>query len=146
MSPPEPAPAPPPPPDRDDDGAVRRVRSTVLRQIARESTARHTTVRGGAEGWQPFLPGVRCKILREEEGCLSYLLQLDPGAELPAHRHPQDEECLVLEGDLRIDDVLVLRAGDYHLGRAGIHHACIRSSAGALLFLRGAAPETGHFL
>lgn len=128
------------------DGAVRRVRSRVLGRIAVQQTTRHLTVRSGSEGWHELLPGVRWKVLRQHERSLSYLVQLDPGAQVPAHRHPQDEECVVLDGELRIEDVLVLRAGDYHVAHAGDYHAAIRSELGALLFLRGAPPAIEQFL
>jgi quercetin dioxygenase-like cupin family protein len=35
---------------------------------------------------------------------------LYPGASLPAHDHPADEECLVLEGEVMLGDI-VGRAG-----------------------------------
>jgi quercetin dioxygenase-like cupin family protein len=124
-----------------DDAGVRRVQRAMLKQIALASTGQHLTVAAAAGAWQPFLAGIRCRVLFESEGALSYLLELQPGAVLPAHRHPQDEECVVLQGSLRIGDVLVLRQGDYHLGRRGILHAEITTDEGALIFLRGAPPE-----
>jgi anti-sigma factor ChrR (cupin superfamily) len=80
------------------------------------------------------------KVLHHDEGILSYLLRLAPGASLPAHRHPVDEECLVLEGEMHIGD-LVLPAGGYHLGRRGVLHDRLTSPGGALIFLRGAVPD-----
>jgi quercetin dioxygenase-like cupin family protein len=124
-----------------DDGLIQRVRRKVLDRIAHDVVAQHLTVRRGAEGWQSLLPGIRCKVLYEQAGALSYLLELAPGAVLPAHRHAQDEECLVLRGQLRIGDQLVVEEGDFHVGRAGVLHAPISSDTGALLFLRGAAPD-----
>ncbi|MCG2594609.1 cupin domain-containing protein [Ramlibacter sp. XY19] len=124
-----------------DDSLIQRVRRRVLDRVAHDVVAQHLTVRGGAEGWQPFLPGIRCKVLYEQAGTLSYLLELAPGAVLPGHRHSQDEECLVLRGRLRIGDQLVVEEGDFHVGLAGVLHAPITTDAGALIFLRGAAPD-----
>ena len=137
---------PAPASDPSAEASVRRVRHTVLERIAQVSTPRHTTIPADSEGWQPFLEGIQLKVLSEQPDALSYLLLLEPGAVLPAHRHPQDEECVVIQGELRIGDALVVGAGAYHLGKAGVLHARIVSDTGALLFLRGAAPEGAHFL
>lgn len=125
---------------------IARVRSAMLHRIAVHSTPQHTTVRNGPEGWRRFMEGVYFKPLREDGGTLTYLLRMEPGAVVPAHRHAADEECLVLEGDLHIEGELVLRPGDYHLARAGRLHAAVRTEAGALLFLRGAQPQDSDFL
>lgn len=123
------------------DAAVQaRVKQRVLRRIAAESTPRHLTVPAPEGPWQPFGPGVTMKVLHQEGACLSYLLRLEPGASLPAHRHPLDEECLVLEGEMHIGD-LVISPGGYHLGRRGVLHDRLSSPGGALIFLRGAVPE-----
>ena len=134
-------------PEPADLAAQARVKHRVLRRIAVESTPRHLTLAAGAEGadgvvgvWQPFAPGVTMKVLHEAGDTLSYLLRLQPGASLPPHRHPQDEECLVLEGEMHIGE-LVIGAGGYHLGRRGVLHDQLSSPGGALIFLRGAAPE-----
>jgi anti-sigma factor ChrR (cupin superfamily) len=98
----------------------------------------------GAAAWQPFMPGVSIKFLNESAGSLSYLLRLAPGAELPPHRHPQDEECLVLEGRLLVGSQIEIGAGGYHLAHAGALHARIHTQTGATIFLRGAVPQAGH--
>ena len=71
---------------------------------------------------------------------MSYLLRLAPGAALPAHRHPVDEECVVLEGEVQIGTLRV-GAGGFHLGRKDVLHDRLCSAGGALIFLRGAIPE-----
>lgn len=123
-----------------DAPAQARVKQRLLRRIAADSTPRHLTVAAGDGDWQPFGPGLSMKVLHHEGQTLSYLLRLAPGASLPPHRHPCDEECLVLEGEMRIGD-LVVGPGSYHLGRAGVLHDQLTSTTGALLFLRGAVPE-----
>jgi len=127
-------------PEPVDAAAKARVKQRVLRRIAADSTPRHLTVPAPQDIWQPFGPGVAMKVLHQDGNTLSYLLRLDPGASLPAHRHPQDEECLVLEGEMHIGE-LVVTAGGYHLGRRGVLHDRLCSPGGALIFLRGAAPE-----
>lgn len=127
--------ATPAPPD-----LVERVRQRVMARVAQDSTARHLTVKAEDDRWRPFGPGVDRKVLHLSEGVMSYLLRLAPGATLPAHRHPIDEECVVLEGTLRIGDDLELRAGGFHLGRKNVAHASITSDLGAIIYLRGAEP------
>ena len=127
-------------PEAPDAAAQARVKRRLLRRIAADNTSRHLTHQPGDEGWQPFGEGVRIKVLNEHEGIMSYLLRLAPGASLPAHRHPVDEECVVLEGEVHIGSLCV-PTGGFHLGRKDVHHDRLRSPAGALIFLRGAAPE-----
>lgn len=106
----------------------------------------HLTIAGGNGAWQPFLDGVRIKVLREQAGVLSYLLRLEPGARLPPHRHPQDEECIVIEGHLRVGTGTAFGPGSYHLAHGGALHATISTETGATIFLRGAVPQADQLL
>lgn len=123
---------------------VNRVRSKVMRSIAEMSLEKHSTVHAHENTWHAFLDNVEFKLLNEVDGIASYLLRLQPGAVLPAHHHPVDEECVVLEGDLRIGEKLILKAGDFHLARKDVPHAEITTENGALIFLRGAMPTADH--
>ncbi|MBM3487064.1 MAG: hypothetical protein FJX67_10600 [Alphaproteobacteria bacterium] len=98
------------------------------------------TVRAGEGGWQAFCPGVSLKMLSLDAaaGMRSFLLRLDPGAEVPAHAHDADEECLVLSGDFEIDG-LFLAPGDYHRASKGVQHGAARSRQGAVVFVRAHA-------
>lgn len=116
-----------------------------MERVADADTS-HLTI-GSDEGeWQPFLDGVAIKVLREHEGVLSYLLRLAPGAALPPHRHPRDEECLVLDGRLRVGSRDEIGPGGYHLAHGGALHATITTATGATIFLRGAVPEASQVL
>jgi quercetin dioxygenase-like cupin family protein len=117
-----------------------RIKRRLLQRIAADSTPRHLTVQPGPAGWQPFGAGVQLKVLHEAGGVMSYLVRLAPGAALAAHRHPIDEECVVLEGEVVIGELRV-GAGGFHLGRREVLHDHVRSDGGALIFLRGAPPE-----
>lgn len=124
---------------------ARTIRRRLLERVADADTS-HLTV-GGDEGeWQPFLDGVAIKVLRERDGVLSYLLRLAPGAMLPPHRHPQDEECIVLDGRLRVGSQVEIGPGGYHLAHGGALHATIGTATGATIFLRGAVPEASQVL
>lgn len=117
-----------------------RIKHRLMQRIAATET-RHLTVPADGGQWQPFSPGVRIKVLNEAGGIMSYLLQLAPGASIAPHRHPVDEECVVLEGTVCIGDDLVVGAGGFHLAREGLLHASIHAPQGATLFLRGATPQ-----
>jgi quercetin dioxygenase-like cupin family protein len=117
-----------------------RIKHRVLDRIARAETS-HTTLHASDDGWQPFKQGVHIKVLNEADGIMSYLLRLAPGAVVDAHRHPIDEECVVMEGVVRIGDDLVVRAGGFHLAHKNTLHAPITSELGATMFLRGASPH-----
>lgn len=132
-------------PEPADAAATARVKHRLLERIADDQRSRHVTVRRDDGPWQPFGPGLRIKLLHDADGIWSYLLKLAPGARLPSHRHPVDEECVVLEGavwfgELRVD------AGGFHLGRKDVLHAPITTVDGATVFLRGARPEVEHLI
>lgn len=140
-------------PDLDPDAKERRLgpaqargmRRRLLERVADADTT-HLTIPAGADGWQPFLDGVHIKVLHEHDGVLSYLLRLAPGAALPPHRHPVDEECVVLEGRLQVGTQVEIGPGGYHLAHGGALHASVRSDTGALIFLRGAVPEADQVI
>lgn len=127
-------------PDPADASMHERVKRKLLRRIAADTTDRHLTHHPGPQDWQPFGEGVRIKVLHESGGVMSYLLRLQAGASLPAHRHPVDEECVVLEGEVQIGS-LQLAAGGFHLGRKDLLHDRLASTGGALIYLRGAIPQ-----
>jgi anti-sigma factor ChrR (cupin superfamily) len=130
-------------PDPDAAPGRERVRHRLLQRLAADSTMRHLTVPAAGADWQPFGQGITIKVLHEAGGLMSYLLRLAPGAALPVHRHPVDEECVVLEGEVRIG-TLRIGPGGYHRGRQDVLHDRLHSPAGALIFLRGAVPEPAH--
>jgi hypothetical protein len=127
-------------PEPVDPGTRSRIKSKLLRRIAADTTERHLTEQPRATRWQAFGEGLSIKVLHEAGGVMSYLLRMAPGASLPAHRHPIDEECVVLEGEVQIG-VLRVGAGGFHLGRKDILHDRLCTTTGALIFLRGAVPE-----
>ncbi|MBT9569466.1 MAG: cupin domain-containing protein [Thiobacillus sp.] len=96
--------------------------------------------------WTRLMRGVELKLLRQDERSRSYLLRMAPGARIPPHAHPRDEECLVLEGSATVNGV-ECGVGDYHLARQGSPHDWLTSKQGCVLFIRGAvdshAPHTG---
>ncbi|WP_085316715.1 cupin domain-containing protein [Derxia lacustris] len=116
------------------------LRARLLERAAQSRAASHGvhTVRRRDGGWQPYVKGVRYKLLRNTPDARSLLVEFAPGATLPAHRHAQHEECVVLGGSLVMGD-LRLGRGDYHVAPARSRHSGLVSPDGALIYLRGAA-------
>jgi anti-sigma factor ChrR (cupin superfamily) len=121
--------------------AAATIRERVFKRI--HSTKSLTTIQPQEGEWAPFSPKVSIKVLRRDVDTQSYLLRLEPGAVLLPHIHGRDEECMVLEGEVRIGD-LVVKQGAYHLAPEGVEHDPISSECGALLFLRGAIPAANQ--
>jgi quercetin dioxygenase-like cupin family protein len=126
-----------------DDALLARVRANLMGRIAagQKSASPHLTVRADDDGWELLQPGVRRKVLLETDSTVSCLMRLDAGIVMPGHSHPIDEECLVLEGTLRIGTDLLLHAGDFHVGRQGVDHAEASTDTGTLLYLRSGKPQ-----
>lgn len=87
------------------------------------------------DGWQEVAPKVWQKLLWTDGARVSSFYRLQPGASLPGHVHRLEEECMMLEGEVFLGDVL-LRAGDYQLANAGSAHGELFTDVGATLFVR----------
>jgi quercetin dioxygenase-like cupin family protein len=94
------------------------------------------TTRAGTGTWTQAGPGLKIKILNQIEAVnrQTFMAWLEPGAEYGDHDHDQDEEIYMVEGDLIIGD-LVLKAGDYHVARAGKHHPVHRTTGGCICII-----------
>ncbi len=95
------------------------------------------TIRASEGDWQEIAPLIYKKVLHIDlsTGIESYLLRVESGAQSPAHEHPHDELCLVLEGEVYFEDIH-LKTGDYHFAPKGSLHGIAQSETGALLFLQ----------
>jgi quercetin dioxygenase-like cupin family protein len=126
----------------EDDALLDRVRARVMREVAAQAqSVLHTTVRAGDRPWEPVAPGVERRVLFETDTTLSSLLRLAAGTTVPGHAHPIHEECLVLEGTLKIGQDLLLHPGDFHVGLQGVPHADASTDTGAVVFLREGKPQ-----
>jgi quercetin dioxygenase-like cupin family protein len=94
------------------------------------------TVRDADAGWPEFAPGVRRRVLWQHDGQAAMLYHADPGATVPQHSHGHDEECLMLQGELFLDDVL-MQPGDYQLAPAGSGHHTTGTDTGAVIYAHG---------
>ncbi|MFK7963373.1 MAG: cupin domain-containing protein [Burkholderiaceae bacterium] len=135
------------------DETKARIRADLLRRARRHEPVKSSssenrrsdlpdaliTVRPeDAQPWRDFVPGVKKRVLFELGSCKSFLLQMAPGAVVPAHDHPHDEECVVLEGEIMVDGISMPQ-GTFHVAPAGVRHSDLYSPEGALLFIK-----TGH--
>jgi quercetin dioxygenase-like cupin family protein len=87
--------------------------------------------------WHPSSPGVEVLLLRGDSEVVSMLVRFAAGASVPDHSHAIDEDCLVLQGEMFLGDIL-LRTGDYQLAPAGGTHFGETSDVGVLFFFHGA--------
>lgn len=94
--------------------------------------------RGGQqEQWEETgEPGVRIRRLfvDRQRDQFTALVRMEPGASYPKHIHNGPEECLVIEGKLRVGDS-VLDAGDYQYAPPGSLHGVQSTDCGCLLLI-----------
>ncbi len=97
-------------------------------------------IRASEGVWSKIGDGVFKKTLFKDRqrGTTTSLIKVDPGAEIPPHRHADIEECLVVEGDIYSGGETFSR-GDYVCAPAGSVHENLFSANGALLFIVAAA-------
>lgn len=86
--------------------------------------------------WRPRSPGLDMKDLRCVGSVVSKLARLVPGGRLRDHDHALDEDCMMLEGELLMGDIL-LRQDDYQLAPVGVPHVNAVSEPGALFYIHG---------
>jgi quercetin dioxygenase-like cupin family protein len=102
---------------------------------AQPGDAAHTVL-DSAAGWPDFAPGIRRRVLWQRDGQAALLYLADPGAQVPMHTHGHDEECLMVQGELFLDDLL-LQAGDYQLAPAGTGHRVTETDTGVVIYAHG---------
>ena len=117
------------------------LKSRVMARIRGKQSFDLLTIKANEGEWICLLPGVEKKVLSEDsEGQIqSFLLRMAPGSTLPAHEHFENEECLMLEGEVMVGDIH-LSAGDYHFARKGSLHGTVTTDSGAMAFLRAYEP------
>jgi anti-sigma factor ChrR (cupin superfamily) len=89
-----------------------------------------------AQWQQTRLPGVEIRTLfhNPQTERVTVCVRMAAGAVYPGHLHHMVEECLVLEGDLRVGDI-TLGPGDYQAALPGSKHPRQRTTNGCLLLL-----------
>jgi quercetin dioxygenase-like cupin family protein len=101
----------------------------------------HYVCRSGDGVWQPVADGIDMRVLyRGGPGeRRTVLLRMQPGSTVAAHRHHADEECFVLEGEVRMGAMSFGR-GDYLIARGGSDHPPVTSPTGSLLLISTQVP------
>ncbi len=114
-----------------------------LRLFLRESPAGPASsapathlVRDAEAGWPDFAPGIQRRVLWQSGGQAALLYYAQAGASVPNHVHGHDEECLMVQGELFLDDVL-LQTGDYQLAPAGGGHRITHTDTGVVIYAHG---------
>ncbi len=92
------------------------------------------TVRAEEGKWATLAPGARMKVLSKEAGRMTFLVDLDPHATVPAHDHEGGEDSYVVRGSCHIG-ALALDTGDFHHADATAHHGDVVASADGCLLL-----------
>lgn len=96
-----------------------------------------TVVRRDDAAWEETgVPGVRIRRLfvDRDRNQFTAIVQMDAGSSYPRHVHDTAEECMVLEGDLRVGDDHLF-AGDYQRAAAGSKHGVQSTDGGCKLLI-----------
>lgn len=131
------APIPPPP----------SLKDRLMKRIANYHTMKPLAdVRSHDDTWKlSGIPGVDIKPLFKDKqtGISTYLLRMEPGSHLPAHYHHDVEQCLVLKGDIRWDE-LVYEEGDFVVMGKDTPHPELHTVYGNILLLMAGHNEFAH--
>jgi anti-sigma factor ChrR (cupin superfamily) len=121
--------------------AKQALHERILKNIQTQAPEGTFTIRAAEMRWVNAGPGVEVKVLRKDaqRNDQTVLIRMQPGSVVVGHAHTQEEECLILEGEIFIGDYRLL-AGDMHVARPGVVHAPIRAPRGALLMIRSEMP------
>lgn len=114
------------------------LRNRVLARVAsieEHGTGDVRTIRAPDGEWRECMPGMRAKVLFDDGTRSTWLARLAPRTSVPAHDHDADEECLVLDGTIELDGV-VMGPGDYQIARAGSRHEAVHTDTGCVLLMR----------
>lgn len=94
-------------------------------------------LRKGGARWRPTeFPGVSfCPLHHDRQtGLRTFYLRMEPGANIPGHRHGADEQCLVMSGDLSWGG-RTYGAGDFFVTGQGSDHPVSTTVEGNLLLI-----------
>lgn len=118
------------------------MKQKIFSNIRGHATEGINTIRQHEGEWIDVAPKLQMKVLRRDHKLNSQtaLWKLEPGAIIPAHEHPVEEECLVIKGEINFADH-VLHEGDFEVVPAGINHIAMQSKTGAIVLLRSDIPE-----
>ena len=96
------------------------------------------TLRSDGGDWRVLRDRVYLKVLKRDDatGLASYLVRYLAGGRVERHPQRYVEECMLVSGDLRIDNI-DMQPGDLQLAHPGCEHGPLSTVHGALVFVRG---------
>lgn len=109
--------------------------ATVLLRVGAAGRT-DATSREEESAWEDYAPLIRRRVLWCEGDQAALLYRAESGASVPQHGHGVDEECLMLRGEVFLDDCL-LQEGDYQLAPGGTRHDLVSTDTGALIYAHG---------
>jgi quercetin dioxygenase-like cupin family protein len=114
------------------------LRARVIQRAREEPPTGTATIRARNGAWIRIAPFIEVKVLRRDShaGNQTLLMRVQPGGVMPGHRHEQEEELFVLEGECHVG-THKLSAGDAHISAAGSYHEAITTQTGVVVLLRG---------
>jgi|CXWL01.1.fsa_nt_gi hypothetical protein len=96
------------------------------------------TLRAEGGDWRVLRERVYLKVLKRDDstGLANYLVRYLPGGRVERHPQRYVEECMLVAGDLKIDDI-DMQVGDLQFAPPGCDHGPLSTVNGALVFVRG---------
>ena len=113
-----------------------RLFAAIEAKIDASESSQIETLKADEGEWIKLSDNIWKKILFSDSrsGKSMYLLRCAAGAILPSHKHDHDEHAFVIEGEFRVGDSLV-KAGDFHMAKAGSIHPEHHSPTGCLVLM-----------
>ncbi|RJP39070.1 MAG: cupin domain-containing protein [Phycisphaerales bacterium] len=122
-----------------EDGAAAHDERQVWKRWDADASATHLLIRNAMKtGWEETgISGIAVRRLSvdRQRNQTTMLVRMAAGTGYPSHIHDGPEECLVLEGDLRVGDEHHLRAGDFQRMAPGSRHGYQSTDGGCLLLI-----------
>ncbi len=120
-----------------EQATIASMKSKVMQRLAAPCPEGGETTRASEADWIEITDKLAVKILSidMEKKVQCSLWRLKAGGVVPSHYHNSDEDCLVLEGDIRFGDH-VLYAGDFHRMEKGSTHPAMTTTSGAIVYLK----------
>ena len=109
-----------------------RIKSKLMQRVQADT---HEFVFAAQGIWKTVHEGVQIKLLHKTGNAKSFLMKMAVKASIPSHRHAQDEESFVLDGDVTIEGILCTK-GDYHYAHAGSQHQALKTIGGCTLLIK----------
>lgn len=127
------------------------LRERLMRRLANHQQLQPVSeVRTFDDGWRTTgMAGIDIKPLYHDKktGMFTQIVRMSPGSHYPRHMHFDDEQCLVLEGDVSWGELRYLQ-GDFVTTKAGIEHPTLETAHGNLLLIISGhnefVPEHAH--